>query len=253
MWWLLSTRNEPAAECASRSSHISMVKVQDVLGVRPVIQVDENKLPQIEVSPSAAYDLSVGDTVTFGRFDQDNSRDALEPLKWTILEVKGDQALLFSQQIIGTEPFSRNSSANWENSDLRAWLNGTFKEQAFNTPETAAIEAATLRTPDMHRNAVVTMDQIFCLSYAEVTSTYRHVIKPRTTATVSALADGCFEDGSGHACWWLRSSGPLNSQAAMVGGDGERYFVSVSIRDCGVRPAMWVNLRSGLIETSSEK
>jgi hypothetical protein len=49
--------------------------------------------------------------------------------------------------------------------------------------------------------------------------------------------------------WWLRSPGSLPANAANVGADGDPSHDTVVAR-LGVRPALWLNLPSGICESA---
>ena len=47
-----------------------------------------------------------------------------EPVKWRVLKVSGNQALLLSDIALDTMPYNAATDNKWENSAIRKWING---------------------------------------------------------------------------------------------------------------------------------
>ena len=79
------------------------------------------------------------DTVSFGLYEQDgNTEKGKEKIEWFILDKDLDsgKALLVSKYILDTSSFGTSLfSIDWENSDIRKWLNSNFYNEAFNEEE----------------------------------------------------------------------------------------------------------------------
>lgn len=78
-----------------------------------------------------------------------------EPLKWRIMTVKGDRAILISDKVIDSKPMNVTGTGNkWVNSFLQNWLTTTFKERAFGSLaelfdiSVSAPSKANLENPD---------------------------------------------------------------------------------------------------------
>ena len=113
---------------------------------------------------------------------------------------------------------------------------------------------------EAEKNAIqMTEDWIFLLSYAEanhylgVTPSNDRNIKSRTSPTAFAKVSGAYETGKyqtgeGEAAgwWWLRSPGDSPNFAACVHCDGSLSSDYVDNASGCVRPALWVNLESGI-------
>ena len=88
--------------------------------------------------------LSIGDTVTFGKYEQDitYAQDGKEDIEWTVLDIQGDSYLLISKYGLDAKPFNfqqEEDSENpnyvtWETCSLREWLNNDFLNMAFLPP-----------------------------------------------------------------------------------------------------------------------
>ena len=87
------------------------------------------------------------DTVTFGTYPQDDvTGNSKEPIEWIVLDKVGDKALLMSKKVLDKKPFcNTNRHSNWEESDLRNWLNNDFYNQAFSDKEKESILTESIK------------------------------------------------------------------------------------------------------------
>lgn len=83
----------------------------------------------------------------------DKSCYKYEPIKWRVLSVSedGTDAFLMADKNLDVKAFHSNydetvttDNVMWENSDVRAWLNGTFMETAFSKEEQEAIKTTEI-------------------------------------------------------------------------------------------------------------
>ena len=68
-----------------------------------------------------------GDTVTFGRYEQDNNPgNGPEPMDWIVLDKVDGKLLLLSSACLAGKAYNAESfaSVTWETCSLRAWLKG---------------------------------------------------------------------------------------------------------------------------------
>ena len=230
-------------------------------------------------------DEIVGSTVYFGRYEQDNDlTNGKERIQWRILARDGDYALLLSEYGLDAQPYyTEYVDITWAQCTLRSWLNGTFMSAAFNASEQAAIRttlvdnsqsqgyAALPGFTDSHSVTTTgganTQDKVFLLSVAEayryLGGVYRdgdwgewwYVNNGMTTPTAYAKAQGTwtynnssYPEFVGNCSWWLRSPGDYyQSYAATVNYAGTLVdYANVNYSDYAVRPALWVNLNSGI-------
>ncbi len=214
-------------------------------------------------SPVSAQNISFGDVVIFGHYDQDNASDnGPEPIEWIVLDVQDGQALLLSNHGLDSRAFNTEyTDITWEKCTLRTWLNSDFMNAAFSGEEQSRILAAEVDNSDSQgldwteyggtatTGGNNTLDRLFLLSYAEA-NRYLNVTwengsnkKSLCIPTAYAIARGAWtRDGNGW--WWLRSPGYFQGSVAVVDHNGP-IRTGGSDRASGmVRPALRVNLES---------
>ncbi len=212
--------------------------------------------------------VSVGDIITFGNYEQDNNLDnGSEPIEWIVLDVLDGKALLLSKYGLDAKPYEAGTqSITWETCTLRSWLNNDFKDSAFNMNEQKIILITNVDNSSSQNWSISggnnTTDQIFLLSCAEAHQ-YLNVesknvnannsIHTRIIPTTYAIAQGArikdsdqSEEGTLTGVWWLRSLGSNYRRAACVLNDGSLDYDAVHYKDFVVRPALWVDLNSGI-------
>ena len=201
--------------------------------------------------------IKVGDTYTFGAYEQDNSTsNGKEAIEWTVLDKDGMSLLLISKQALDCQQYNTSyTDVTWESCSLRKWLNGTFLNKAFNAEEQAQIQNTTVsadKNPEYNTNpGNATTDKVFLLSINEVEKYFNSDEARKCAPTAYAKAQGAhtndsYKTASGAATcwWWLRSPGIYQYVAANVFSDGSVYCnVSLVNFDGGaVRPALWIDL-----------
>ena len=213
----------------------------------------------------APAEVSTGGTILFGRYIQTGLRQEKTPVEWTVLEVKDGKALVISRFGLSGERYHDNhkNDVTWEDSELRAWLNGRFLKEAFTEEELQAIQVTEVDNgpaqgysgwnTDGGNN---TQDRIFLLSCAEanryfgVTPENKENVKARVQPTEYALEQRAktgpdlTELGGNAGWWWLRSPGSVQTSAAIVDTDGALgESPAAYITGCS-RPAMWLDLEA---------
>lgn len=215
---------------------------------------------------------AVGDTVTYGRYEQDNDPgNGPEPIEWTVLDVQDGRALLLSRYALDAKPYHEAKEDDtwesygvvyWDSCSLRAWLNGEFLETAFSSEEQAAILTTEVDNGEGQsadgwpaRAGADTEDRIFLLSYHEALELYFPDIEARRRApTAYAEANGAYAsdvfqaDGRDTGFWWLRS--PVNGEdyrAGAITNVGAPAGIPpwALAQDVGVCPALWLQLEEG--------
>ena len=214
--------------------------------------------------------VAAGDLVTFGSYAQD-SDPGKEPIEWIVLDVQDGKALLLSRYGLYAAGYHNNwDDCTWETCSLRAWLNSTFLDLAFSAEEQSAILVSTVdnsasqgydwtqvggEKPVGGNN---TQDKVFLLSYAEAdryleVPADRGSITSRVAPTAFAItvgAEPCNEfrtaDGDAAGCWWLRTNADSLRSAEVVFPDGSISYTHAYHRDGIVRPALWLDLNSGI-------
>ena len=220
--------------------------------------------------------ISVGDIVTFGHYEQDNDRyNGKEPIEWRVLDINEEgQLLLLSDKALDVQRYNtREYFITWEKSTIRSWLNGyeasyntegkdytaeNFIDAAFTAEEKAKILTSNVPDNPYHSTSPgnPTTDKIFLLSFVEAQTYFATNADRKADATRYAVKKGanvkgsetgkCSYDGTCSdvhclSCWWLRSHGSIDGDAAYVGWGGYTDHCGVNDTDVAVRPALWVN------------
>ena len=101
----------------------------------------------------------------------------VEPIKWRILEETNGIALILCIMAIDNHIYDDNSNS-YEESDIRAWLNNEFYNNAFSDLHKTLIEttyvdnsAATTSDPNTTFASADTFDNIFLMSYQDMLNT----------------------------------------------------------------------------------
>ena len=200
---------------------------------------------------------AVGDILSFGRYEQDkNTSNGEEPIEWIVLKVEDGKALLISQHALDCQQYNTEKvDDSWETCTLRTWLNTIFLNVAFIEAELPSILITDVSNADSEGNGswstsggIDTQDKVFLLSFSE-TNIYFENEKAREVIG-TAYADNMGSSRaifSGNSDWWLRSPGERQNEAAFVGSNGSYYSALVSDK-VGVRPALWLDLKSDMSE-----
>ena len=194
-----------------------------------------------------------GDTVLFGRYEQDNNGgNGPEDITWRVLERTGDRVLVVSEYALDCQPFNKTYTVlTWENSSLRRWLNETFMKDAFSPAEQGLILRATVaadKNPQETKSdpGNETVDQVFLLSIKEISQYFIDDYRRFCTLTPYAASQGgkIYPNNYRTCWWWTRTPGCDNYYFTNVNGDGTINYIggSSDISDVCVRPAMWINL-----------
>lgn len=120
-----------------------------------------------------------------------------EPIRWRVLEKKGNSALLITDKFLAKRMFSStifvdeggyifdvDDCSNWDTSDLRKWLNKDFFDNAFNAVEQDVIETReldnSLKSTGLEEinNKYIrfesTKDKLFILSFLEAKTLFKN-------------------------------------------------------------------------------
>jgi len=215
--------------------------------------------------------IKVGDTVYFGRYEQDGNDDnGKEKIEWQVLEKKGNKALLISKKVLDVKAYNKEYvDITWENSTIRKWLNKIFINAAFNGKDKNKISITTVENKDNTygtKGGNSTKDKVFLLSIDEAYKYYKTDKERAANITEYTLGEAkriglekeWFESEQEFNAWWekhqsiygwqwwywLRSPGDDQDIAARVFDDGDVYVNGylVDFDSNGVRPALWVNL-----------
>ena len=203
----------------------------------------------------------------------------VEPIVWKVMA--GDvsnpssELLLLSESVLTASRFRSELNtrefnglpvyaSNWEYSDIRAFLNGSFLDMAFMTGELNFIQTTTVdysvetvnHSSSLFKkfaNGDSCEDKVFLFSYQDMFNTdygwtpskYKQDMRKTAKATDYAKAVGVYAslnkgDEFDNAHWWLRSSGDKEDRAETATALGSVGMESVKSTYVGVRPAIKV-------------
>ena len=212
---------------------------------------------------------TVGGIVTFGAYPQTAGGTDKTPIEWLVLDYDAvnNCALLLSRYGLDAKPYNEKwVNITWEKCTLRGWLNGEFLKKAFTAEEQKGILVTKVENGSRQcysgwstSGGKDTEDRIFLLSYGEankymgVTYKDRNNTKSRVTPTAYAIKQGASTssrnktaEGTAAGWWWLRSPGDDQDYAADVDIFGSLRYSGVDSGSGCVRPALWINLGSGI-------
>ncbi|MCF0115494.1 MAG: hypothetical protein HUJ56_09085, partial [Erysipelotrichaceae bacterium] len=234
------------------------------------VVVEEGKIKEVKIEdvPTIGDKLDeyqVGDTIFFGRFEQDNNlENGSEPIEWIILDKQEDRMLVISRYALDVRNYySASTLLTWEKSGVRNWLNTEFYNSAFMNRDKELISLT-----QVNDNQKGTLDYLFLLNVEEAYSyfgdVYLGVDGQRTEnrnrcvfPTAYALAKDpylyTFEDEywdmSGSMDWWLRSPGTVIRTASCVTAKGVIYSDGANPRyEFGIRPVMWISKNKSVVD-----
>ena len=173
--------------------------------------------------------VKVGDTITFGRYEQDgNMTNGKESLEWTVLSKDKDKILVLCKNSIDYLSYNNTEKeVSWKNCTLRKWLNKVFFKSAFTEAEQSKIKSVSLTTKmeNVPKSEWNTKDKVFLLSNEDIVNTGYGF------ETEISYGDYCSDD--------LKNSGCYFSQYASV-----NFMLNNTDPDPYIESNYWL-LRSG--------
>ncbi len=208
------------------------------------------------------FNASVGSTVYFGSYEQDNNTaNGKEDIEWIVLAKEENKVLVISKYALDCQKYnSTNTGVTWETCSLRKWLNGTFLNAAFSKNEQLIIQDTNVmadhnpsyNTPPGNS----TVDKVFLLSVSEAYQYFNSDGARDCAPTTYAVSNG-MKDRQSTCWWWLRSPGQQANYAAYISLGGlvidmgnqvdrssSRNSIDGPLFDDGgaVRPALWIDI-----------
>lgn len=233
---------------AKLDNALSRASLFDNLRQRLTACLDSDVSGMITVNGSPV--IQKGDYLKFGRYPQ-SCFFVKKPIEWLALEVNGNEVLLISRYGLDCRQYHKDNEVkiDWDDCDLRKWLNEKFLKEAFTEKEQERImlsEVANDISPEK-----VTQDRVFCLSLAESVRYFENNRKRQCRPTAVAKWHGTTWSNcnDGNCRWWLRSPGyvkrgesfAIREFATCVDSDGDTGVHSCSSQGAGgdaVRPAI---------------
>ena len=201
----------------------------------------------------------------------------VEPIKWRVLSINGDEAMLLSDKNIDGGKAYNESDTNvtWETCTIRSWLNGyngtsnrdgisytsvNFMDKAFSEKEQSAIKEKKIVTADNlyydTDGGADTLDKICLPSIEEVMnplfgfpSDPELETRIRESINTEYAASQYWMDNGTPDWWRLRSPGERASNVAYVRESGDVYADGDFVYHYGgfaVRPILYLDLNSEL-------
>ncbi len=175
--------------------------------------------------------VKVGDVIVFGQYNK-------AALKWRVLEIKKEKALVICTASLASQPFNMVGSnyATWESCTLRKWLNEFYLSDAFSKSQRKRIQLTTVdnslkQHQDVKANAYdqpATKDYVYLLSRKEV-YTYFPDREPRKMKC---------------GAWWTRSPGDWPNTHSVVDHNGKlNGDYDSTCYELGVCPVIWIDLK----------
>ena len=190
---------------------------------------------------------------------------AYAPIKWRVLKISGNNALLLADRMPDTHPFhNSDEDTDWSRSDVRKWLNEVFMAQAFSQSEREVILETSIEN---HPNSYFgtpsgpdTRDYVFLLSGKDVFDSARAadygfypgsgIDDParRFRSTLYAKCRGAWwspvKGYRGNSFWMMRTSGYTPSTITYICDFGYIYNqgTSVTCDDAAILPAITIDL-----------
>ena len=223
----------------------------------PIVDVETTDpiVPETWQNPGVSY--YVGQTVVFGRYEQDGSAvNGQEPIEWQVLEVQGSRVMLISRQCLAGLPYHQEyTKETWDTCSVRNWLNQSFLYAAFTEAERQAIQTTWVDNGVSQRNRSWssaktggdTQDKVFLLSWAEA-ERYFPGNDSRICWMTTAAGAQRYRKAGEKAWWWLRSAGKSNLGAAIVQANGGLSSQHINEDTGGIRPVIWVEMGAGTEE-----
>ncbi len=228
------------------------ITISDYKDVEALLAKDDK---MIEAKVEARF--AVGNYVTFGSYPQTLDGDDMTEIEWLVLAREGKKALLISRYGLDAQEYhSERTAITWQTCSLRTWLNSTFLNKAFTATEQSAILMTTVdNSKDQGYSGYFTdggnntEDKVFLLSYAEANKYlgitddgYNEELSIEATAYARWRGAFTYDNAT---WWWLRSPGEAKDEAIEV-CPGGCISSSFSYSSPAIRPALWVNLESGI-------
>ena len=171
--------------------------------------------------------------VSFGRMAQDSPDDA-SGIVWRVLSADEKQAVLLSEKVLSCGRMDGDDQGfrGWESSELYAWLNGAFADEAFSPDE----QACLMYQEDLSLVSLPSADTLI--------QTLPDEEGRRAAGTREAARQGLFVSSDGKRCtYWTKSAGPSFENAVYrVLEDGTFSEILPDAGNLGIRPMVLLGL-----------
>jgi hypothetical protein len=232
---IAATDSKVAVEAVDWDSQIEVTAMSNL----DAIEQKESRRDSTEFAFDDFYDDFDGIPLRPPRYDWYVSHEgALKcgPCSWRVLDSQDDKVLLISKNILALHKYDSFSN-NWENSELRSWMNQELLDQFGNEFKEAIIPVKNADTG--------TEDKVFLLSVEEAWQYFDSINDKQATFRGRPY------------WWWLRSPGMTRKSSGFPHvpcvfpkGDINDYGNCVDRDYIGVRPALWLDAKSEICKTA---
>ena len=180
--------------------------------------------------------------VTFGQYPQLRDGTVL-PVKWRVLSVENDQAMLISEYVldakqvifesdpVAIEEHTYRRISTFEESDLFVWLNSTMRDTLFTPAEQSAVINSS-----RGQVFVLSRSEFLNTDYGFAASVYGVQIKRQCKPTQYAIKQGAYLDRLRTTCYWTNTVRfPEGHQLQIVGYNGHLSYAGYTRADVGLR------------------
>ncbi len=187
-----------------------------------------------------------------------------EPVKWKVLSVNSatGNAVVMSDMVLDSQQYYNSLkersingktvySNNYEHSDIRKWLTGTFYNAVFTDTEKSKIVETTIYNSAVGVSSVYnsnpTTDKVWLLSYYDVsegTNGFTYDSSRKAQGTAYAYSQGLYKNRNDGYCMWRLRNAAVNGVCAYFVGESGMSDKSQNVNDTkwGIRPAMTLHL-----------
>jgi len=206
----------------------------------------DNQDNNTENSNISFESATVGGIVQFGNYN------------WLVLDIQDGKMLVLSDEVLAARAYNPLHSAipgsEWENSDMRKYLNNSFYNGNFTEIEKKYIIEEKIENKNNQWHGTEsgndTFDKLFLLSLEEVVKYFgdsgQLERKPQYTVPITDEFDSLRIpnlDNGGSAPWLTRSPGAHSSTVADIHSSGKINVNGIATTSGGgVRPAMWLKI-----------
>ena len=200
----------------------------------------------------------VGDTITFGTYEQDNDQsNGKEPIEWIVLEKSEKSILVISKYGLDYHEYTnvppvtfagnyviieeQSDLVQWQNSTMREWLNSDFMDEAFTSEDKSRLLATTFISEGNDEYS----DKIFLLHDGEAEEFFPTNAERRCKATEYAKAQGV-NTVQDYCMWWLSTPDYDVYRGMGYQYDGSIFYITSNIilGNPAVRPVIFISLES---------
>lgn len=195
-----------------------------------------------------------GETFSFGRYEQNEEVNGVEPIEWIVLEKEDSRMLVVTKYGLTAQPYSVSGKyTTWDSSSIRTWLEDEFYTYAFSEDEKRYI-AQTTNVADDDTDAKSyqgydTSDHTFLLSVTEYNEHFKNnpsvSSADRYCEPVPNASNVVEKINNPRYCWWwLRTTVNQGKTAYSINCDGTTNYGTREVhwKQGAIRPAMWISL-----------